>query len=74
MLNVEQLRADYDKIVKRVSKWTHVFEDDVIALITECESINLNAETDNEFIYINGKVDLDGTWTDFETSVEVVYA
>ena len=74
MLNVEQLHSNYDKELARVTKCTHVFEDDVIALITVCENIGLNAETDNEFVYINGRVDLDGTWTDYEHSVEVVYA
>jgi hypothetical protein len=73
MKPVEQLQKAYQAWIKRASKWTHVFEDDLAVLLRECANHDLEAVVDDGYVYISGQIDNKGEWDCFETAVEVIY-
>jgi len=67
-------QAIFERKINEVSKLTHVFEDNVIALITQCEDLGLHAETCGDYVYIHGKALVGYSRCDVENVVEVIHA
>lgn len=65
--------SKYERAIKQLSRWTHVWEEDTQALKLECEKLGLETFEEDDFIYITGKVVLEGERVDFETAVEIKY-